>query len=205
MYNNHNSTVKHETRLELFESVKKVVKKQRKVKALTLPSSNFIFEDMIISEFPGKYEIDCVERDNKCFSELSKKVIGKANIWHFNMDVFDFLSNTDEKYNFIWLDLCGPMSRSNIQGIVQLIGSDRLMKDTYLYFTLLAARETDSKELEDFYKTDINTIRTVVFPNILREMVIDTGRKCKMLPIIHYKSELNKKSSPMNVYGFHIN
>jgi len=202
MYNNHDSILKHQTRLEVLDKAEEIINLHGSINALTLPSSNFIFENLLLKRNSGKVKLDCVEREKDIYDQLIKKFGHKHSVKFFRDEVFNYLQSTSERYNFMWLDLCGPLSMGTFKNVLDLIKSPALDDNSYLFVTLLTAREPEAKQLEEYYGTDMKTIRNHIFPNIVREHAGYVGRKCTIDPIIHYKSELKLAASPMNVYGF---
>src|SRR6185437_3983400 len=85
--------------------------KNKRLNILTLPSTNFLLENRLlkIGNVNGVY---CLERDNSIYEKqqmLFKD--GKSDrLQLINSDCFDFLFSTQEKFDVLWLDLCGPLN-----------------------------------------------------------------------------------------------
>jgi hypothetical protein len=96
-------------------------------------------------------------------------------------DIFDKLQSTPNTYDFIWLDLCGNLSTSNMYNIISVVQTS-LKNHCIFAFTLASAREQRTKIFTNLYNCTGQDFRFKVFP----KMIVKMGR------MFHPKLALNK-------------
>jgi hypothetical protein len=193
-FKDHQADEKHETRELLLNRLPQL--KKRKPRLLTLPSNNFIFETMVLERYPNAI-IDCMEIDRKLYNQTKDQLPIKVN-YEFG-DIFDKLQDNPDTYDFIWLDLCGNLSTSNMYNIISAVQTS-LKKTCIFAFTLASAREQRTKIFTNMYNCTGQEFRYKVFP----KMIVKLGRmfhpKLALKKLIKYKNTSN--SVPMSLYLF---
>lgn len=194
IFKDHHSDEKQETRELLLKKLPELNK--RKPRLLTLPSNNFIFESMVLEKYPNAI-IDCMEIDRKLYDQTKNKLPVNVN-YEFG-DIFDKLQTTPNTYDFIWLDLCGNLSTSNMYNIISVVQTS-LKNHCIFAFTLASAREQRTKIFTNLYNCTGKDFRFKVFP----KMIVKMGRmfhpKLALNKIVKYKNTSN--SVPMSLYLF---
>ena len=108
------------------------------ITGLTLPSSECVFEVNLLKEVK-RAKLFCVEKDDKIYRKGMEKFIktrvSRNRVNHLNLDVFDFLECTDFPLDFMWLDLCGPITERLINYL-----KNYKLPDIFI-LTILEARE----------------------------------------------------------------
>jgi len=193
-FNYHSSEQKNETREYLFSQIPKL--NRRKPTILTLPSTNFEFEKMVLKRYPNA-KIDCMEINEDVYNQMKNNLPCKVN--YELGDIFDKLQDNPGKYDFVWADLCGNLSNSNMNNIIS--SAQRCIRRKSIFaFTLTAAREQRMKVYADIHKCTEKEFRFKIFPDNLLKMVRIVHPKFSLKKIIQYKSEVN--SLPMALYTF---
>ena len=194
-FKDHESIEKHRTREVLFSKLPEL--KKRKIRLLTLPSNNFIFEKMVMERYPNA-QIDCMEIDKNLYNKMKNNLPVKVN-YEFG-DVFDKLQANADTYDFIWLDLCGNLSSTNLLNIISSVQTSLKQKCIFA-FTLSSIREQRTKVFTSLYNCkDGNEFRFKMFPKMLTKLGRFSHPKFSLADIIRYKNGVN--SIPMSLYLF---
>lgn len=195
IFKDHNSDEKQKTRELLLLKIPQLNK--RKPRLLTLPSTNFIFEKMVLKRYPNAI-IDCMEIDKNVYKQIKNNLLVKVN-YEFG-DIFDKLQNNPNTYDFIWLDLCGNLSFSNINNIISAVQTS-LKQHCIFAVTLSSIREQRTKLFVNLYDCkDGNTFRYKVFPKLVTSLGKMFHPKFKLNDLIKYKN--GSDSIPMSLYLF---
>jgi hypothetical protein len=196
IFRDHLSTAKHETREYLLSQITTLNK--RKFNVLSLPSTNFIFEKMVLNKYSNVC-IDCMEYDMNIYNEMKNNLPVKVN---YEMgDVFDKAYTNPYKYDFIWFDLCGNLSCSTFNNFLSI--TQNCLKDrSIVALTLNSSREQRTKKFVNVFNCNNgDQFRFDVFP----QTVVNTAKlrypNFSLINIIKYKNE-RKKSVPMSLYVF---
>jgi hypothetical protein len=194
-FKDHESIEKHRTRELLFSKLPQL--KKRNIRLLTLPSNNFIFEKMVMEHYPDA-QIDCMELDKNLYNKMKSNLPVKVN-YEFG-DIFDKLLANPNTYDFIWLDLCGNLSSTNLLSIISSVQTSLKQKCIFA-FTLSSIREQRTKVFTSLYNCkDANEFRFKVFPRLLTKLGRMFHPKFSLADIIRYKNGSN--SIPMSLYLF---
>ena len=194
-FTKHNSSEKHKTREYILEQIPKL--KKRKIRLLTLPADNFIFEQMVLKRYPSA-EIDCMEIDRVLYRQVKDNLPCKVN-YEFG-DIFDKLQENPNKYDVIWLDLCGNLSTTNLYSLISSV-QNSLKKNCIFAFTLSSHREQRGKIFTQLYGcTDINHFRYKVFPKMLVKMARMFHPGFSLKKILRYQND--GSAVPMSLYLF---
>ncbi|MCB1713257.1 MAG: hypothetical protein KDH96_12540, partial [Candidatus Riesia sp.] len=153
---------------------------------LTLPADNFIFENKLLSVKP-ETELICVERNRNTYSKGLNTAVS-MNIRYYNSECLDILKSSELGYHNMWLDFCGPYSKSVDEIIRAVATRNLLVTNGYLAITLLGARENC-----DIFKDYNENTRNVEIPKHICKTIPDLS----LVNIYEYKSSGN---SPMKVY-----
>jgi len=192
---NHKSQEKQKTREYILGQIPKL--KKRKLRLLTLPADNFIFEQMVLKRYPNAV-IDCMEIDHVLYRQIKDSLPCKVN-YEFG-DIFDKLQDNPNMYDVIWLDLCGNLSTNNLYNIISVV-QNSLKKKCIFAFTLSSNREQRGKIFTQLYNCpDINHFRFKVFPKILIKMGRIFHPYFSLKKILKYQNEGSKV--PMSLYLF---
>ena len=132
----------------------------RNLNCLTLPGAWFHFEKLLLRIKGNRLKFKCFERNKDLFKlccfripktnkplkvkhnkEMDCQVVTNGkNMVIFNCDVLEYLKVTDQIFNFVWLDLCSPISLKILDSLKYVV--DRMDHDKAIFaINLLAARE----------------------------------------------------------------
>jgi len=198
LYNNHDSIEKQECREKIIRFVEKLHEKKKNLRILTLPSTNFYLEE-VLSNIPGVV-IECVEREKDIYEKQLKIIQGrKLNINLKNQDIFEYIKESNTKFDLIWLDLCGPFNKSIISNFISLIQTgDNLHSQSYIVLTILGKREQQGPDIIKFYGCkNLKEFRESKFPKLVGEMSDNT---CTLQDLYQYPS--GRMHTPMIQYSF---
>lgn len=205
MFKNHKCKYKEKCRNDVFKLVKHKAKQKLKSRIFTLPSTNFKLEERILNNIPC--QIITAENKKEIFKVQKKNNPGSKSLILNHGDAFKVL----EKYNnypfdVVWLDLCGPLSFNNVNNFLSFIQTGNLSNNSYVCITFACRRETQSKDITDFYGLNsIDEFRKVTFPKLVKEFAKMANRKTSLIKKFYYKSEEHTKSMPMQMLTFKIN
>ena len=194
-FTQHASQEKHKTRKYILEQIPKL--KKRKLRLLTLPADNFIFEKMVLKRYPNAI-IDCMEIDRVLYRQVKDNLPCKVN-YEFG-DIFDKLQANPNTYDVIWLDLCGNLSTTNLYSLIS-VAQTSIKKNCIFAFTLSSHREQRGQIFTELYNcTDIDQFRYKVFPDMLTKMARIFNPKFSLQKILRYQNE--GCPIPMSLYLF---
>lgn len=198
-FNNPDSLEKKLSRYHVLASIDMLVGKP-KIQALTLPSDNFIFEDMLSRRCGSSLSsICCPELNEEVYSQGMPRFPGMSKIKHIRGDVFSYLLYTTKRYNFVWLDLCNCLSEELMLNLESMVDSSALDDNCILSITIQKSREHFK-----IGSISPHEYRKEIFPRRLTLAAAKVDRQCKLLGIYYYRST-NRVSTPMSIYTFTIN
>ena len=196
MFNNHHSLHKQKCR-DLIE--KQVSKYKGEVKVFTLPSTNFILEEKLLSN--PNVKLYCAENNASVYKQQKKNVLSKQ-ITLKKGDAFEVLDKSKQNYNVVWMDLCCPLRKPVINRVLSLVQSDKL-DDCYFNLTVACSREQNYEDNLKFYGANtLKEFRNTVFPKLVQSFAENSGKKCKLVSTINYKEK--GYSVPMKMLTFKI-
>lgn len=189
----HNSPAKEVARELVMKAIRPIGK--RGLKIFSLPSTNFKFEQKVLSSYPTA-QIDCVEFDRKIYQTclIKSKDFSNLNIWC--KDAFEYLENTKDQYDLIWLDLCGQISHSRAVKCAKVLESGRVKNGGIFAVTFMAKRELDGDLIRKIHNCDLYHFRTHQFSNMLQVGASFSNRRCELIDVYNYKND-NSKAAPM--------
>jgi hypothetical protein len=194
-FNQHYSEKKHKTRQYVFDQISTLNK--RKIRILSLPANNFIFEKMVLEKYPDAI-IDCMEINQSLFVEVKNDVPCKIN-YEFG-DIFDKLQANPNTYDVVWLDLCGNLSVSNLNNLISA-AQTTIKKKSIFAFTLSSSREQKSKVFTELYNcANMDNFRYKVFPKMLTKMTKIVHPNFTLQKILKYRNKGSRV--PMSLYLF---
>lgn len=202
LYKNHDSVEKLVCREKIIQTVEKIRQSKSTVRVLTLPSTNFYLEEVLLN-IPG-VTVDCCERERGIYN-TQLEIINerRLNIQLSNNDIFEFIKESSEPYDLIWLDLCGPLQKSIINNFLCLVQSrEFISRDAYIALTILGAREPEGKELVEFYDCkDLKELRESRLISLAQEYASMAGKACDLIDTYKYISGVH---TPMIMHEFHL-
>lgn len=195
-FNHDHAGPKDATRAYLYEQLLEIPK--YKPKLLTLPANNFLFESLVKKRYKDSV-IDCMEYDLSVYKKAKEN---KLNVFNYEYgDIFDKAHDNPGKYDFIWIDLCGNLSLSNINNLISVI-QNTLKPHSILAFTFTAGREFGlNKILEVYGCTDTKEFRFEFFPKLLVKLGRLSHPKFRLDNLIKYKNNKGH-STPMCMFVF---
>lgn len=196
VFKDHYASPKQTTRDYLFDQLRYL--RKYKPKLLTLPADNFIFERMVLKQYPFA-KIDCREYDINIFNK-AKSIAPKQLKYEYG-DIFDKLHDCPNTYDLVWIDLCGNLSFSNINNLLSVV-QNTLKENSVLAFTFTAGRELNMSYILDVYSCkDPKEFRFVKFPQIIINAAKLSHSNFHLDNIIRYKNNKNN-STPMCMLVF---
>jgi len=188
---------KHATREYLYNQLPELHK--YKPKLLTLPASNFIFESMVLNQYPYA-SVDCMEYNQDLYNTVCE-VVDEHKVNYQYGDIFDKLHANPYAYDMVWIDLCGNLSPYNINNLISVI-QNTLKDKSILAFTFSANREIKLSQLLHLYKcTSLKEFRFDYFPKLLVRMGKIVHPDFKLDNLIQYKNTKGA-GAPMCMYVF---
>lgn len=200
MYNNAHSRFKKTARNIIHRAVDKYLGRRNELKILSLPADNFYFEEILREKYPYSI-IDTVEYKE----EIYKKGLAKAkrlNILHMNADVFRYLSVSDVKYDFIWLDLCGNIGNKLINNLIPVVQGNNTKDSALIALTVSARREHLAKHKELY---NFNTLREYRDSGLIRDLKLFARMNNRSLSCKRKYTYLSDRNMPMYLYLFTLN
>lgn len=200
-YKNHDSMEKQICREKIIKKVESI--KKDKIRILTLPSTNFYLEEVLLG-IPG-VTVDCIEREKKIFIDQLEIIKDrKLNINLVNNDIFEYLKETKHQYDLIWVDLCGPLNSRIVSNFLSLIQArETFSSNAFLVLTILGAREQEKEELLEFYKCkSLEEFRQSKLPELAEELANEVDKTCELLDLYKYPS--GSKNAPMIMFTFNL-
>lgn len=193
LYANHNTPEKIKSRQKIYDIIASNTK--RPLRVLTLPSTNFALEKQLM-KLSG-IDVECVEREYTIYKKaLNNCCIDK----YFLGDVFDHLASSSP-YDIVWLDLCTPLTNKIINNVLYAIRGNKLLNNSLLAITIMAAREPEGVNLAKMYNCDsLEELRIQGFPKLLSCYSKSIGKSCILNDLYQY----NSTGSPMIMYSFTI-
>jgi hypothetical protein len=192
-YNNQDSILKDRARNKVHKSFKT---NKKSPLLLSMPANNFYFESKFRENYPNAI-IDTVEREQNTYKEglKSAKAI-KTN--HINSDIFNYLRNSDKKYDIIWLDMCGKLTLELMNNMIPIVQGKYTNKNALIALTIYAQRECKLSQLREFYNfTDLKQFREILFIKHLKSFAKMNKVKLEFKKLFKYNSD---KGSPMHLY-----
>lgn len=188
-YSNAISEGKERAREMLLNAVTKTFYLKPKAHFLSLPASNFAFEEKIRDKMPQAI-IDTVERNPKIYYEGIKKSI-QLSIRHYQGDIFDHLAMSEKKYDCIWLDLCGYKTPSVMNRLIPVVQGNYTNKEAIVGLTTMNTREVVLSRQKDHYGiSNMNEFREKGFIKFLKFFADQTGVKMQQTTF-YYQSANN--------------
>jgi pectate lyase len=142
IFNKQNSFIKDIARKYVLAEFSKFLNKvQGTKKVFSLPADNFIFEKSLIDIYKN-IKITGIER-NKSVYKNGLKVINNLGleISYLNQEDRDYFSGTNERFNVIWLDYCGPLTTNLLTSLIPIVQGNHFYNEGILAITLLKGRE----------------------------------------------------------------
>lgn len=183
--------------------------KLRRVKSLTLPSTNFYLESKLVEKYRFHHVSTC-EINPKIYDEQVKMLSYSEleDYYMYNRDVFEIKGR--ENLNFIWLDLCGYLTADLYMKLFLFIANNTFAKEGIFAITLLSARENSNakgffKQLQ--YNTlgtkmrTLKNFRSVQFPKILKhDLELSTNMSFEL--VSNYSYSPTSGAGLMTMYAF---
>lgn len=118
-----NSYLKRMVRASVMDSILETHSGKQLIRGFTLPASQFMLEQMLLEHYGNRIQFVCVENNKDVFQEgktISKPLIRKygTKIDLYNtMDLKYWKEHPADKFDFIWLDYCGPYSKTKLESL----------------------------------------------------------------------------------------
>lgn len=198
-FTNPHNEEKQNSRYHILEYCDALLGDAENIQALTLPASNFIFENIVAKDaaYKGRVEFTCVEKRKEVHHE-GKYIIPTEVVKYIRSDVFAFLDQCEKKFNFIWLDLCSSLTKNLLGQLGEVVQGKCIADECLFCVTILKAREFEGKQIVKQYGS-LEYFREVIVPKQIIHSATEANRKCTLLEIHNYLSE-----SPMSIYIFKI-
>lgn len=205
-FHDHDAETKQIARQKVFDYYKQLEITDRPARSLTLPSTNFIFEKMIIENIEWAH-IDCIEKDFTIANSIYPKFVPAGVNYYYN-DVFEVLKTPGYTvtYDLIWLDLCSNLSNQTINKLLSTI-QNCTKKNSIFAVTIVGNREPDIKFTSKYYKSETpKEFREHDFPLLVNKLCTTAFIKPELLEIYKYSNtSRSNKAAPMLLYIFKIN
>jgi hypothetical protein len=197
LFKDDQASAKHNTREYLYNQLHELHK--YKPKLLTLPASNFIFESMVLNQYPYA-SINCMEYNQELYNTVCQNVDDQKFNYQYG-DIFDKIHANPYTYDMVWMDLCGNLTPYNINNLISVI--QNTLKDRCIVaFTFSAYREVKLSQLLHLYKcASLTEFRFDFFPKLLVRMGKLVHPDFKLDNLIQYKNSKGV-GAPMCMYVF---
>ncbi len=167
---------------------------------ISLPADNFIFEQSVRQTYP-KSKIVTLEQ-NKLVFNSGKQLAKNLNINHLNGEIFDYLKNNN-KYDVIWLDLCGYLSGNMINNLIPIVQGRNTKKETILALTVMATREKLAKHSSIYGFSNLKQFRKKGLTSLLQSFASMNDCTIEQLDFFSYKGD-KKHAAKMNLYIYKL-
>lgn len=209
-----NSRIKKFVRTSIFTEAALRIPQTSKFIGFTLPGTSFELERKL-TQYYRKYQLFGVESNKKIYPQ----VISERNKFAPKMIVenttdLEFWKNTKQKFNFIWLDYCGPWRKSKHQSI-EIIMERRIFNQGVNYPGVLGITLMVGMEFQDFSEIENvaidlknsrgkNTkydIRISGIPRLINTIANKYDQSIRPVQIFKYRDKArNRKAVPMLMF-----
>lgn len=186
-----NLVIKH-----LFDSL---IIDQVNVTILSLPASNFIFEQNIAKLYPDvQFKFICLEHDKKIYEEAQETLksisIPNLSITHVQSSINQWLLKNDITFDYAWLDYCGYYNNN-------IVADLKLLKSNALSVTVMGSRE---RYLPEELIRDVQDFTVLREHDIPENIKVITGKEINS--VVKYRDAAhNSYHTNMYTYCLGIN
>lgn len=198
-YANHLSSEKEIARKIVYNLVRTY--KKENVRALTLPSFNFILEEKL-TELPN-VSVDCIERDELVIQKQLLSPVSRKVRLHKG-DINDLLIQKGNDYDVLFLDYCSAITSRIWLTLIHYIQKSDFTNVKYLVITLAGKREQQGKQIAEHFNCTLEQWRESEFAWQLALIGNKAGIDVKLLKLFKYKGGTNKHGQNMYTYSFKI-
>ena len=192
-YNNQESKLKDKARYKIHNSFKF---DHDSPSIFSMPANNFYFEKQCRDRYPNA-RIDTVEGDYNVYKQ-GRKIAKTINANHKYNNVFTHLAKSKEKYDLIWLDLCGNLTPSLITNLIPIVQGRNTKDNALIAITLAGRRENKIPRLKEFYEFEsLKEFREIQFIDNLKSFAKMNKVSLKYKKLFQYQSD---NGMPMNLY-----
>lgn len=220
-YQFRDSFLKTSMRANLLEVVRERFSPNYPFHAFTLPGTRLSFENDLHELFP-KASLVGVEKDQKIFTK-AKNVIAANELPMklYNCLDHEYWEKTDDAFDFVWLDYCGPWSKSKFHVLQNLVQGKHLKSrkttnpivavtllfgmDFHLINSLRLSMDSHARKYGwDGEELKMNA-RLCGIPLLLNEEAKKKGKSAVPVMVYYYHDKFDtRKSCPMMLMVFEI-
>lgn len=216
------SDLKDIIRMNIYSAIKKNFPQKSKIHGFTLPATQYVLERDLIRHYGKRVSFACVEKNKNIFTKslITARSIEEQDgikIFLFNSSDLNFFQKTSDTFDFMWLDYCGPWSKTKKESLRVIFDRNLLNfnkgRSPIIGLTLMNGMDFQGKQ--DFIQVisdkdhvsedSLFKLRISGIPKVINNLANEHNKSVHPISIIKYHDKVrSSKAVSMLVFLFKV-